>query len=140
MIVTHCMLVLPPQVVFPIQGAAPFGFNRLWLPDGCAQTLGELGEAFFAIHPRVKPLVELASRLRSPSQYGVLEAHRGLFELHVTVQTPSEAQGGVGSFREACERCAVKAVLIENEGGAVPTQVMTASYVKGTLPQARLAS
>ena len=58
---------LEGRVVFPIKGAAPFGFNRLWLPDGCAQTLGELGEAFFAIHPRVKPLVELASqRSRGP--------------------------------------------------------------------------
>ena len=118
---------LEGRVVFPVRGAAPYGWNRCFLPDGCPHTLGELRDSFYAIHPRVKPLLELASRLRSPSCYGTLEANAGLFELHVTVRTPSLEQGGVSSFREACERVAVKAVLIENEGGDEPTQVMTAS-------------
>lgn len=51
------------------------------------------------------------------------------------VATPSAAEGGTKTFEEACHKLSVKAVLIENAGGDVPTQVMTASYVTGTLPE-----
>ncbi|EOD33607.1 hypothetical protein EMIHUDRAFT_229565 [Emiliania huxleyi CCMP1516] len=137
---------LEGRVVHPVRGAAPYGWNRCWEPDGCAQTLGEMGSSFYAIHPRLKPLLELASRLRSETAYGVLEGNRGLFELHVTVDTPTEAQGGLATFREACAACKVKAVLIENSlvepaaKSARPTQLMTASYVKGTLPEVHVAA
>ncbi|KAL3899087.1 MAG: hypothetical protein SGPRY_012707, partial [Prymnesium sp.] len=133
-------------VVHPPRGERPYGFNRLWLPDGYGLTLGEMRHSFFAVHPRLKPLLELAALLRSESAYGSLEGGRGLFELHITVATPSAEQGGLGSFREACGLCGVKAVVIQNERpgcegeGGLPPQAMTASYVRGGLAQAHRAA
>ena len=49
-------------------------------------------------------------------------------------------QGGVGSFTEACQKLKVKAVLIANEGGKCPTQLMTASYHHGTLRELHLTA
>lgn len=51
------------------------------------------------------------------------------------VATPTAEQGGIKTFQEACHKLSVKAVLIENTGGEVPQQVMTASYHTGTLPE-----
>jgi hypothetical protein len=63
-----------------------------------------------------------------------MSVNRGIFEIHITVATPTPDEGGVATFQEACHKLSVKAVLIENAGGAMPSQVMTASYVTGTLP------
>lgn len=51
------------------------------------------------VHPRTRALVDLLGSFRSHEAYGTMEASRGLYEVHVTVRTPSVAEGGVDSFK-----------------------------------------
>lgn len=131
---------LDGEIVSPVRGERAHGWNRCFQPEGHGKTLGELGESLAYVQPRVRPLLELAAMLRTPLAYGTLERSRGLFELHVSVRTPSEPEGGVPTFREACGLLGVKAVVIDNEGGATPRQLMTASYTQGSLRDALTAA
>lgn len=106
-------------------------FHPAWLRP---QALGEIKSSFFAVHPRLKPLLNLASTLH-PSPCG-----RALYEVHATVEVPSQSQGGIASFREGCAACSVKAVVGYSESSDLPTRATTSSYVRGTLRQAHYAA
>lgn len=113
-------------------------WTRCFVPDGYKKTLAEMKRQTFIVSPHNKPFVELAALLRSLAYEGCLsvdKATRGLFEVHITVKTPSEASGGVARFQTACDKFGVKAVFIQNDTGESPRQLMTASYHSGTLQE-----
>eukprot|EP00947_MAST-08B_sp_MAST-8B-sp1_P000710 g710.t1 len=61
-----------------------------------------------------------------------------LFEIHCTVKNDDQSKELLDRFVSLCDRLKVKAVVIENAGGAVPVQVMTASHHVGTFAQVHL--
>ena len=94
---------LEGHIVFPVRGDEAYGWNRCFAPDGYGQTLGEMAASGFAVLPSNKALLELCAHLRS-SAYGCLAENRGIFEVHITVTTPTEEQVR-GACAGACGGC-----------------------------------
>ncbi|MCP3100349.1 hypothetical protein LZ198_15885 [Myxococcus sp. K15C18031901] len=109
------------------RGEGGYGWDRAWLPDGYQRTLGEMPRNKFILNMRQRPYLELADRLRPPSQGGAYEAH-------VTVSARSEEE--LQRFRACCDTAGVKCLFIELGRGAEPFQPMTSSYHHGTRRQA----
>jgi hypothetical protein len=60
--------------------------------------------------------------------------YSGEFEIHVTIG--AEVSASLETFRQVCERLAVKPLLIELDRGSAPIQPMTASVCRGELADA----
>ncbi len=106
------------------RGAAGYGWDRVFVPEGFARTLAELGPARYLVNMRSGPYLDLADH--------VLErGFGGSFEAHVTVA--AEGEDRALAFAALCDSLAVKCVRIELPEGEVPSQPMTATYHRGTL-------
>lgn len=105
------------------RGAEGWGWDRVFVPEGYARTLGELGASKYLVNMRHGPYLDLADHLRGRRAGGAYEAH-------VTVRA---APGEAVRFREACDALDVKCVLIELPEGAQAAQPMTASVHRGVL-------
>jgi inosine/xanthosine triphosphate pyrophosphatase family protein len=111
------------EVAAEPRGAAGWGWDRVFVPEGYARTLGELGASKYLVNVRHGPYLDLADHARGRRAGGAYEAH-------VTVR----ASPDVGPrFREACDALGVKCVLIELPAGAHAAQPMTASVHRGVL-------
>ncbi len=62
--------------------------------------------------------------------------YKGIFEAHVTVEN-GESPLILSRFTQICQQLEIKPVLIELPQGVAPSQLMTASYHKGTLAQVK---
>jgi XTP/dITP diphosphohydrolase len=81
------------------RGDGGYGWDRLFVPDGYARTLAELGASKYLVNMRHAPYLDLADHLRGRS-FG------GTFEAHVTVRLPDAAAEPAAAprFRAASER------------------------------------
>jgi inosine/xanthosine triphosphate pyrophosphatase family protein len=108
------------------RGEGGYGWDRVWIPDGYARTVAELGDSKFLINMRQRPFLELAAHVRG-------DGTPGYFEAHVTVK-PCD----MSVFAKSCERLGVKCLhIVMPEKTAQAEQPMTGSYHLGTLSQAR---
>lgn len=108
------------------RGKGGYGWDRVWQPDGYAQTVAELGDARFLVNMRQRPYLELAAHVRG-------DGTPGYFEAHVTVK-PCDVE----AFAATCARLKVKCLhIVMPETTAQHEQPMTGSYHLGTLSQAR---
>lgn len=112
-------------------------FETAFVPEGYSVPLVEMSDSNFCLNVHHIPLLELAQSLRG-RDYG------NLFEVHVTVKTLADENART-TFQKHCSDlsefgfpASVKPVLIENESGEIPTQMMTASYHRGTLGDVHL--
>lgn len=110
------------------RGEAGYGWDRAFVPDGYARTLGEMGASKWLLNMRYRPYLELRDRL-------VERTLGGTYEAHVTVAARDE--DGLRSFGAACGRLGVKHLQIELARGEARFQPMTASYHHGTLAEVR---
>jgi len=99
------------------------GWDQVFVPDGYARTLAELGDATYLINMRHGPYLDLADHLRG-RRYG------GAFEAHVTVRC---AATDAAAFAALCDRLGVKHIAIELPTGDVVSQPMTATVHRGEL-------
>lgn len=106
------------------RGDDGYGWDRYFLPDGCADTLAELCARKAFANMRLRPYVELADRLRGRS-YG------GVFEAHITIEAldPDELE----RFSSVCAELGVKPIHIVLPRGVTRFQPMTGSYHHGEL-------
>lgn len=116
------------QVALAPRGQAGYGWDRVWQPDGYAQTVAELGDARFLVNMRQLPFLELAAWVRG-------DGAPGYFEAHVTVK-PCDVE----SFATTCARLGVKCLhIVMPAHTAQAEQPMTGSYHLGTLAEVREA-
>lgn len=114
------------QVTTAPRGAGGYGWDRVWQPDGYAQTNAELGASQFLTNMRQRPFLELAAHVRG-------DGAPGYFEAHVTVK-PCD----LTAFAKSCERLSVKCLhIVMPAHTAQAEQPMTGSYHLGTLAKAR---
>jgi inosine/xanthosine triphosphate pyrophosphatase family protein len=114
------------QVARAPRGEGGYGWDRVWQPDGYAQTVAELGDSRFLINMRQRPFLELAALVRG-------DGTPGYFEAHVTVK-PCD----LGAFASSCEHLRVKCLhIVMPQGTAQAEQPMTGSYHQGTLSHCR---
>ncbi|MBS2015209.1 MAG: hypothetical protein JST00_20135 [Deltaproteobacteria bacterium] len=106
------------------RGDGGFGWDRLWVPDGYDQTLGELAQSAYVVNMRAAPYLELGDHLRGRTTPGT-------FEAHVTVSLDGGAS--MEAFRAACRDLSVKCIAIELPEGETKAQPMTASFHRGEL-------
>ena len=99
------------------------GWDQVFVPDGYARTLAELGDATYLINMRHGPYLDLADHLRG-RRYG------GAFEAHVTVRC---AAADEAAFAALCDRLGAKHIAIELPTGDVAQQPMTATVHRGEL-------
>lgn len=99
------------------------GWDRVFVPDGYARTLAELGDATYLVNMRHGPYLDLADHLRGAT-YG------GAFEAHITVRCDADDEP---RFATVCDRLGVKHIAIELPTGDVARQPMTGSVHRGTL-------
>jgi len=111
--------------------------ETVFVPEGYAQPLVNMSKSGFCVGIRHVPLLELAQSLRGRD-------YSQLFEVHVTVETP-KVEDTMARFEMHCADLspygfpfAVKPILIQNESGEVPTQMMTSSYHRGSLADVHL--
>ncbi|MBK9033011.1 MAG: hypothetical protein IPL61_17365 [Myxococcales bacterium] len=104
-------------------GVGGRGWDRVFIPDGYARTMAELGDATYLINMRHGPYLDLADHLRGRT-FG------GAFEAHVTIRC---AAADEPRFAALCDQLGVKHLAIELAAGAVVTQPMTATVHRGTL-------
>lgn len=115
------------QVASAPRGAAGLGWDRVWQPDGYAQTIAELGSSKFLINIRQRPYLELAAHVRG-------DGAPGYFEAHVTVKSPCDLE----AFAQTCARLGVKCLhIVMPKTTFQAEQPMTGSYHLGTLSQVR---
>ncbi|MFZ5444280.1 MAG: non-canonical purine NTP pyrophosphatase [Myxococcota bacterium] len=115
------------QVAPTPRGPPGLGWDRVWQPDGYAQTIAELGASKFLINIRQRPYLELAAHVRG-------DGAPGYFEAHVTVKAPCDLE----RFAATCARLGVKCLhIVMPQTTFQAEQPMTGSYHLGTLSQVR---
>jgi non-canonical purine NTP pyrophosphatase (RdgB/HAM1 family) len=105
------------------RGEEGYGWDRVFVPEGHARTLAELGRSKYLVNMRHAPYLDLADHLRGRTEGGA-------FEAHVTVKTGAAE---VPRFRALCDRLGVKCVLIELPRGDHPAQPMTSTVHRGVM-------